>query len=43
MMQGWADYLDRVRVGGKVIPFRQGRVAGGHEPRETGAGVRRGG
>lgn len=24
MMQGWADYLDRVRVGGKVIPFRQG-------------------
>ena len=25
MMQGWADYLDRVRAGGKVIPFRQGR------------------
>jgi integrase len=25
MMQGWADYLDRVRSGGKVIPFRQGR------------------
>jgi hypothetical protein len=25
MMQGWADYLDRVRSGGKVIRFRQGR------------------
>lgn len=25
MMQGWADYLDRVRTGGKAIPFRQGR------------------
>jgi integrase len=29
MMNAWADYLDAVRVGGKVIPFRQaaGKVA----------------
>lgn len=27
MMQGWADYLDAVRQSGKVIPFRQAKVA----------------
>lgn len=25
LMQSWADYLDAVRRGGKVIPFRKGR------------------
>ena len=25
MMQAWADYLDALRVGGDVVPFRQGR------------------
>jgi len=27
MMTAWADYLDNVRTGGKVIPFRQARRA----------------
>jgi len=26
LMQAWADYLDAVKRGGKVIPFRQGRA-----------------
>lgn len=29
MMVGWADYLDQVQRGGKVIPFRQARSAAG--------------
>ena len=29
LMQAWADYLDAVRQGGKVIPFRQARKVPG--------------
>jgi len=27
MMQHWADYLDAITTGGKVVPFASGRAA----------------
>jgi len=26
MMQSWADYLDKIKIGGKVVPFRPAAV-----------------